>query len=44
MVVSSDRDFTIRPSAGTRLTLDLGHSSLTIPVVGGSATLGGAIG
>jgi predicted acyl esterase len=36
MVLSSDRDFTIRPRAGTRVTLDLGSSSLTVPVVGGA--------
>jgi hypothetical protein len=44
MVVSSDRDFTIRPPAGTQLTLDLAHSSLTVPVVGGSKALADAIG
>ncbi|WP_165556008.1 Xaa-Pro dipeptidyl-peptidase [Kribbella pittospori] len=44
MVVSSDRDFTVRPAAGTQLTLDLRNSSLTIPVVGGSSKLRGAIG
>ena len=44
MVVSSDRDFTIRPPAGTRLTLDLAHSSLVIPVVGGPNALADALG
>jgi predicted acyl esterase len=39
MVLSSDRDFTIRPPAGTRLTLDLVRSSLTLPVVGGAGAL-----
>ena len=43
MVVSSDRDFTIRPPAGTRLTLDLAHSSLVIPVVGGPKALADAL-
>ncbi len=43
MVVSSDRDFTIRPAAGTRLTLDLAHSSLEIPVVGGPKALADAL-
>ena len=42
MVISSDRDFTIRPAPGTLLTLDLGRSSLALPVVGGSATLADA--
>ena len=37
MVFSSDRDFTLWPAPGTRLTLDLGGSSLTLPVVGGKA-------
>ena len=44
MVLSSDRDFTIRPAAGTRLTLDLARSSLALPVVGGSAALAAALG
>jgi len=44
MVLSSDRDFTIRPAAGTQLTLDLARSSLAIPVVGGSSTRADAIG
>ncbi|HEY6692381.1 MAG TPA: Xaa-Pro dipeptidyl-peptidase [Solirubrobacteraceae bacterium] len=44
MVLSSDRDFTIRPAAGTRLTLDLARSSLAIPVVGGSNALADAVG
>jgi predicted acyl esterase len=44
MVLSSDRDFTIRPPAGTQLTLDLARSSLALPVVGGSTALAGAIG
>ena len=42
MVISSDRDFTIRPAPGTLLTLDLGRSSLALPVVGGSAALADA--
>jgi predicted acyl esterase len=44
MVLSSDRDFTIRPAAGTQLTLDLARSSLSIPVVGGTNALAGAVG
>ena len=44
MVISSDRDFTIRPRPGTKLTLDLVHTSLTVPVVGGSKALADAIG
>jgi hypothetical protein len=44
MVFSSDRNYTIRPAAGTQLTLDLGKSSFTIPVVGGQAALAAATG
>ena len=40
MVLSSDRDFTIRPPAGTQLTLDLGSSTMTLPIVGGAGALG----
>jgi predicted acyl esterase len=43
MVVSSDRDFTVRPAPGTRLTLDLAHSSINIPVVGGRKALADAL-
>ncbi|MER7247376.1 Xaa-Pro dipeptidyl-peptidase [Kribbella sp. NPDC000426] len=43
MIVSSDRDFTVRPAPGTRLTLDLSHSSIDIPVVGGRKALADAI-
>lgn len=43
MIVSSDRDFTIRPAPGTRLTLDLTHSSIEIPVVGGRKALADAL-
>ena len=35
MILSSDRDYTIRPTPGTQLTLDLKGSSVTIPIVGG---------
>jgi X-Pro dipeptidyl-peptidase len=36
MIFSSDRDFTLRPEPGTRLTVDLDATSITIPVVGGA--------
>ena len=39
MIMSSDREFTLWPSAGTELTIDLAHSSFTIPIVGGAAAL-----
>jgi len=37
MILSSDRDFTIWPKAGTKLTVDLNATKLTLPVVGGSS-------
>jgi X-Pro dipeptidyl-peptidase len=39
MVMSSDREFTLWPHAGTQLTVDLAHSSFAIPIVGGTAAL-----
>jgi X-Pro dipeptidyl-peptidase len=38
MILSSDQEATIRPAPGTRLTMDLAHSSVTLPV--GRGTLG----
>jgi X-Pro dipeptidyl-peptidase len=35
MIMSSDRQFTLWPAAGTELSVDLSGSSITIPVVGG---------
>jgi X-Pro dipeptidyl-peptidase len=39
MIMSSDREFTLWPQAGTELTIDLAHSSFTIPIVGGTRAL-----
>jgi len=39
MIMSSDREFTLWPKAGTELTVDLAHSSFTIPIVGGKTAL-----
>jgi X-Pro dipeptidyl-peptidase len=39
MIMSSDRDFTLWPAAGTELTVDLRGTSIVIPVVGGNAAL-----
>ncbi len=39
MVLSSDREFTVRPAPGTQVTLDVAGSSISIPVVGGSDAL-----
>jgi len=37
MIFSSDRDFTLWPTPGTELTVDLDSTSITLPVVGGEA-------
>jgi X-Pro dipeptidyl-peptidase len=36
MIFSSDRDFTLWPSPGTELTVDLDKTSVSLPVVGGA--------
>ncbi len=43
MVFSSDRDFTLWPEAGTKLTVDLAGTSLELPVVGGQKALAEAV-
>jgi len=35
VIAASDHDFTLRPRAGTRMTVSLGSTSLRLPVVGG---------
>ncbi|MCH2401008.1 MAG: hypothetical protein MK364_17965, partial [Pirellulales bacterium] len=35
MIFSSDQDFTLWPTPGTELTVDLDRTSLTLPIVGG---------
>jgi X-Pro dipeptidyl-peptidase len=35
MIFSTDREFTLWPDPGTKLTIDLDATSITIPVVGG---------
>ena len=37
MILSSDREFTLWPKAGTRLTVDLDATKITLPIVGGVA-------
>ena len=39
MIMSSDREFTLWPKAGTELTVDLSHSSFSVPIVGGTTAL-----
>jgi X-Pro dipeptidyl-peptidase len=36
MILSTDRDFTLRPKPGTELTIDLDATSIRIPIVGGA--------
>ena len=43
MIFSSDRDFTLWPSPGTELKIDLGGTSLRLPIVGGSSAVGRSI-
>ncbi|MEH1008182.1 Xaa-Pro dipeptidyl-peptidase [Winogradskyella sp. ECml5-4] len=38
MIFSSDKEFTLHPKAGTELTIKLDKTSLTLPIVGGSAS------
>ncbi|QDV45444.1 Xaa-Pro dipeptidyl-peptidase [Stieleria neptunia] len=35
MIFSSDKDFTLHPTPGTKLTIDLDATSISLPVVGG---------
>jgi X-Pro dipeptidyl-peptidase len=42
MIMSSDREFTLWPKPGTELTIDLAHSSFSIPIVGGTKALNAA--
>jgi len=39
MIFSSDKDFTLWPTPGTELTVDLDATSVTLPVVGGPSTV-----
>ncbi len=39
MIFSSDKEFTLHPKAGTELTIDLSKTSISLPVVGGKASL-----
>ena len=44
MILSSDRDFTLWPAAGTKLTVDLDGTRVSLPIVGGSGALERATG
>ena len=43
MIFSSDRDFTLWPPAGTKLSVDLDATSLELPIVGGQAAFERAV-
>lgn len=43
MIFSSDKEYTLHPKAGTKLTVDQDATSLTLPVVGGKKALEAAI-
>lgn len=43
MIFSSDRDFTLWPNPGTKLTIDLDGTSITLPIVGGADAFNKAI-
>lgn len=43
MILSSDRDFTLWPKSGTKLTVDLSKTSIVLPVVGGDGAVRAAL-
>ena len=43
MIMSSDKDFTLWPTAGTKLTVDLNATRIEIPIVGGAAAFEKAV-
>ena len=43
MIFSSDSEYTLLPKPGTELTIDLNHTSLSIPIVGGTEAFEKAI-
>lgn len=44
MILSSDRDFTLWPKAGTKLTVDLDATKITMPIVGGAEAFAKSVG
>jgi X-Pro dipeptidyl-peptidase len=44
MIFSSDAGFTLRPTPGSELTVDLDGSSVTLPIVGGKTAIQRALG
>lgn len=43
MIFSSDRDFTLRPTPGTELEVDIDATSITLPIVGGEEAVANAM-
>ncbi len=43
MILSSDRDFTVWPKAGTKLTVDLDATRISLPIVGGQPVYSRAV-
>jgi X-Pro dipeptidyl-peptidase len=43
MILSSDRDFTLWPQPGTKLTVDLGSTKIGLPIVGGAEAFAKAL-
>ena len=43
MIFSSDKEFTLHPEPGTKLTVDLDGTTLTLPIVGGSEAFNNAL-
>jgi X-Pro dipeptidyl-peptidase len=39
MIFSTDREFTLWPDPGTKLTVDLDRTFITIPIVGGAEAI-----
>jgi X-Pro dipeptidyl-peptidase len=44
VLLSSDYDYTLRPPPGIRTDVDLGHTRVVLPVVGGPAAMAAALG
>lgn len=44
MIMSSDRDFTLWPAPGSEIQVDLGATSIELPIVGGRSALQGRMG
>lgn len=44
MIISSDNEYTVRPAAGTQLSVNLAKSSVQVPILGGAKALAQAMG